>query len=84
MTPEQALIGAIVLSTVTNIAVGYWVGSSRTFASLGYGSEPAASIWSTLRPCYGLSWRTFYVAKTPFGSAKRWIVKTFKLPFWQS
>ena len=47
MLPEHALIGAIVLSTVVNIAVGYWVGASRAYASLGYVTVQAgASLWT--------------------------------------
>lgn len=84
MTPHDALVGAIALGTITNLAVGYWAGSARTFASLGYGSENMGMIWSTLLPCYGNTWRTYYAEKTPWGSLKRWAIKTLKLPFWQS
>lgn len=35
------------------LVVGYYAGSARTYASLGYGSESLGGILSTLRPWFG-------------------------------
>jgi len=55
------------------IAVGYVAGSMRTFAGLGYGSENLSMILSTLKPCYGNRWQTYYCAPGPYSSFVLWL-----------
>jgi len=63
----------LTLTTIGALAVGYYAGSARTYASLGYGSETYRQIFATLQPCFGLRWTTFYVYKSPLVSFQAWL-----------
>lgn len=55
MTPEQnlLLISVIAGYGLLALVVGYAIGSARTFASLGFGSEGLGEIFRTMRPWFG-------------------------------